>query len=778
MKTATLIKYRLKSWYKNNFLDKDQVVDYNFYVLGIAGAFGHPAYWFLWSYIDPQKYEDLKLRAIGFFVSVILLLFKFWPQHLKKHVKLYWFCAVCYNLSFCFTTLFILNDFSLSWSCGMMACIIFCAMLLPNPIILFLNFLIGTLGAITYCSITHPELIILNDHLLVTYVPLFGFAIFIGYAFSYCNTKGIAVKAKMTIIRSLAGSIAHEIRNPLNTINLIGNQISATLSEINKGNKKSNDALSGSQTQQLAALASKISRAIDGANNIINIILNDLGEKSINSSDLSYLSPSVIIPKIVENYGYKEENEKSKIILKLNSDNDFTFKVVPERFTFIIYNLLKNALYYLKDYPDSVVTIGVEQRAYEGENYNVIYVQDTGPGIPENIIPKLFGDFYTSGKKGGTGLGLAFCKRNMIAFGGDIICESELKKWTKFSLLFPILSEEELKQAKLDPVEAGKKKILIVDDEQVNLLIEESILEKNLNIICDIAKDGSEAVNMVRKNYYDHEEDNRIKPYEFVLMDLEMPVMDGFEAIREIRKLRHDIPIIAYSYLTDAKEKAIAAGADGYFVKPTKKELLSKIVAKWVGIKYDPLKNKSLDDLKIILKDKKVLLADDEGTNLLMLAKYIEKFGAVVEKVADGQDLVEKYKASFSGHPESYTCHPERSEGSNEIERDPSLTVAKSDCRAQDDSGSCAYDLIITDINMYKVNGDEATVEIRKYEKENNLKETPIIAFTGDSEVEKLHHFFNVGMSDYFVKGDDNEYLIRIMAFWINIEKTGTLINT
>lgn len=116
------------------------------------------------------------------------------------------------------------------------------------------------------------------------------------------------------------------------------------------------------------------------------------------------------------------------------------------RFNCIVSNLIKNALYYLDQFPDSVVTIGTERRTICRIEYNVIYVHDTGPGISANILPKLFDDFYTSDKKNGTGLGLSFCKRNMKAFGGDIICESEFGNgkngWTKFSLLFPKIDLE------------------------------------------------------------------------------------------------------------------------------------------------------------------------------------------------------------------------------------------------------------------------------------------------------------------------------------------------
>jgi hypothetical protein len=157
----------------------------------------------------------------------------------------------------------------------------------------------------------------------------------------------------------------------------------------------------------------------------------------------------------------------------------------------VLINLLKNALYYLNDFPNSNVTIGIEKDyEYKGALYNTIYVHDTGPGIPEGAMGNLFNDFYTSGKKGGTGLGLAFCRRNMRAFGGDIICESKFGNgkngWTKFTLLFNILSDEELDAAQ-KLIEANndnqRGRILIVDDERTNLMLTKKKVEKAINVV-------------------------------------------------------------------------------------------------------------------------------------------------------------------------------------------------------------------------------------------------------------------------------------------------------
>ncbi len=389
---------------------------------------------------------------------------------------------------------------------------------------------------------------------------------------------------KSKIFKTLAGTIAHELRNPLNTINLIGTQINDLAIDMDKQSEsyqvKYNSespivpsiSVIPTVKSKLLNLTSHITDSISSANNIINIILGDLSEKKIDPEDFFYLEPNKILSEILEKYCYKSDEEKAKVkLIPFCKENDFLIKAVPDHLTYIVFNLLKNALYYLNQYPDSIVTVGTEtsnsslrtkgkaiQKSDEitglprhcsprndGGNidynkYNVIYVHDTGPGIPSNIIPKLFGDFYTSGKKEGTGLGLSFCKRNMRLFGGDIICESEFAQgkngWTKFSLLFPKLSEEEIKEVK---TEVKRKKILIVDDQEINLITTKSKIEKILFYIsCDIVRSGKEAIDMMKQN-----------KYSLILMDVQIPELNGAETTRKIRKFNKDIPIIAYTSL-------------------------------------------------------------------------------------------------------------------------------------------------------------------------------------------------------------------------------------
>src|SRR5690606_35826142 len=125
---------------------------------------------------------------------------------------------------------------------------------------------------------------------------------------------------------------------------------------------------------------------------------------------------------------------------------------------------------------------------------------------------------------------------SLNSFNADISCKSEFGKWTEFTITFPKVSEEVIN--KLKP-ESQKKKILLVDDQQVNLLTTKARIEKTLpNISCDIAKSGKEAINMAKQN-----------KYHLILMDIQMPEIDGIETTKRIRSYDKEIPIIALTSL-------------------------------------------------------------------------------------------------------------------------------------------------------------------------------------------------------------------------------------
>ena len=221
-------------------------------------------------------------------------------------------------------------------------------------------------------------------------------------------------------------------------------------------------------------------------------------------------------------------------------------------------------------------------------------MRDTGPGIAPDAIPKLFDSFYTSDKQGGTGLGLSYCKRTMTALGGDICCESELGKYTAFTLSFPMVSTDQIAADKVsniekaaniekvsniekvanmdkpptttDPVSLAGKTLLIAEDDRTSRMIVKSILDRQ-GVICLEAENGQEALNLLAEYHCD-----------LMLTDMQMPIMNGLKLIETIRQRETianntPLPIIALtSEEGDMLNTAIKLGINDYLIKPVSVE--------------------------------------------------------------------------------------------------------------------------------------------------------------------------------------------------------------
>jgi CheY-like chemotaxis protein len=310
----------------------------------------------------------------------------------------------------------------------------------------------------------------------------------------------------------------------------------------------------------------------------------------------------------------------------------------------------------------------------------------------------------------------------MQMFGGDIICESKYKKWTKFSLLFPKVSEEELANNK---IEIKRKKILLVDDQEVNLIITKLKLEKIFpEISCDIARGGEEAIRMANQN-----------KYQLILMDIQMPEIDGIAATKLIREFDNKTPISAFTTLSKKEFKKelnlpiLNTGFNDYLYKELSANLLFRSVGKWIsGFQNNFQFVEVPDGYKKSIEGKRILLADDQEFNLELTKKFLENNGLKITKVNNGKELVDLFKENSSN-----------------------------------------FDLIITDIKMPIISGDEASLLIRDFEnlmQIDNHKYIPIIALSGDGEKNDISKFFKSEINDFFVKGDSPENLLKLIYIY------------
>ena len=212
---------------------------------------------------------------------------------------------------------------------------------------------------------------------------------------------------KIEQVKSLAGSIAHETRNPLAGIKgcceLMKDNLNQLIEYI--------DLIYDSSSQGLA---------------MIDMIMANIRDGEVDKSNFTDLSISDVVKKALKQFSY--QNQQDRNLVSYDLSEDFVFRGDENMMIFVIYNLLKNALHYKAK---------IEIRTEVKSDGNYLYFKDYGPGIDKDKLELIFESFFTSGKKDGTGLGLPFCRRIMRAFDGEIICKSEVGKGAEFEMRFP-----------------------------------------------------------------------------------------------------------------------------------------------------------------------------------------------------------------------------------------------------------------------------------------------------------------------------------------------------
>lgn len=302
--------------------------------------------------------------------------------------------------------------------------------------------------------------------------------------------------------------------------------------------------------------------------NLINDVLQvgKIESKKIEINKVSF-NPKVLVKNIVNSFEYQLENKSNQ--LHLNIDDNLPEYVISDniRLSQIIINLVGNSLKFTDNGNIWLSLYVVDSK--EDEACVRFEIKDDGPGIPKDKQKEIFENFSQlsrdyNNEYQGTGLGLSIAKNLVEMFGSRIELVSEIGVGSEFSfdIKFEVdrSNNTKLKADSIDnliSIQAGRK-ILIVEDNKINQIVTKNILEKE-NLECDVVSNGLLAVEAVMK-----------KDYNLILMDLNMPIMDGFEAARKIREKGIDIPIIALtaSEKEEIKDKLDGSGFDDLIIKP------------------------------------------------------------------------------------------------------------------------------------------------------------------------------------------------------------------
>lgn len=235
----------------------------------------------------------------------------------------------------------------------------------------------------------------------------------------------------------VAATIAHEMRTPLATIRSQARVLARSLPELLSGYQSAvaqqlhQPALRPDQLAYLQQLATHIEAEVTRSNFIVDMMLTSATAGSLQRRDFALHSVKTCVDEALACYPF-ESAMRDKIKVKVQ--DDFTFYGSDVLLVYVLYNLFKNALYAIKSAGRGEVEIAF----YTCGKDKQLHITDTGPGIPGDVLPHVFDPYYTTRHSGGgSGMGLAFCRRVLTAFGGDIRCESQAGRYTTFSLAFP-----------------------------------------------------------------------------------------------------------------------------------------------------------------------------------------------------------------------------------------------------------------------------------------------------------------------------------------------------
>jgi signal transduction histidine kinase/DNA-binding response OmpR family regulator len=519
-----------------------------------------------------------------------------------------------------------------------------------------------------------------------------------------------ASKAKSEFMANMS----HELRTPMNGI--IGFTDLVLTTELQK-----------SQRDYLKNVSKSAYNLLNIINDILDFSKIEAGKLLIDEVPFNL---SELIEESVDIMSIKAEEKGLEMVCSIDPGLPSLVIGDPLRIKQILTNLMSNAIKFTSV---GEVFINVNPNGVhncKGSMYMDIdiTVKDTGIGIPDDKLHAIFESFTqadnsTTRKYGGTGLGLTISRSLVELMGGRLAVDSTPGQGSSFTFSLALQVANATPPITFDS-KPLLREVLVIDDNETNCKLMRSIFDY-LHIPCKICYSGSEALSIIAQSIRDNE------PFDLIITDHQMPVMDGITLVKEIKKLlkEHTEPFILMLSSLDKtlyQQEAEKIGINKFLSKPVKLYELNYILSAIFNKAFNDGYKEKIPVIESISGVTRVLVVEDEPINMLLISEVLRKMGIEVIKAGNGKEAL----VMIAVH---------------------------------------APDLVFMDINMPVMDGFAATSQIRS--STTGLNKLPIIALTADAREEDKERCLESGMNDYISKPFKLEEIYAIINKYCRKDK-------